>query len=72
MNDDEKRQLLRALGGVAVRHPLVKLEDIQFRECDTCRAKPGAPELCAGCQVNRASIELLKARVRLLEKGVPE
>jgi len=30
-----------------------------FQECDTCRAKPGAPTLCAGCLQNRESISQL-------------
>jgi hypothetical protein len=67
VNDDERRQLLGVLGGVVIRHPLVQVADIEFVECDACRTKPGAPRLCAPCQMNRASIELLKSRVRLLE-----
>ena len=31
-----------------------------FTECDTCRAKPGTPALCAGCLHNRALIGRLK------------
>jgi hypothetical protein len=31
-----------------------------FMECDTCRAKPGTPELCEGCRNNRALIYSLK------------
>lgn len=27
-----------------------------FMECDTCRAKPGTPPLCAGCLHNRSVI----------------
>lgn len=27
-----------------------------FMECDTCRAKPGSPPLCAGCLHNREVI----------------
>jgi hypothetical protein len=27
-----------------------------FMECDTCRAKPGTPNLCAGCLHNRQMI----------------
>jgi hypothetical protein len=30
-----------------------------FIECDSCRAKPGTPVLCAGCLHNRAVIERL-------------
>lgn len=31
-----------------------------FKECDTCRAKPGSPELCSGCLHNRDLIQKLK------------
>ena len=31
-----------------------------FQECDTCRAKPGMPPLCAACLHNRDAIEALK------------
>ena len=31
----------------------------RFRECETCAAKPGSPELCVGCIINRNTIELL-------------
>lgn len=34
---------------------------IRFQECETCAAKPGIPELCAGCVHNRASIAYLTA-----------
>ena len=33
---------------------------IEFVECDTCRAKPGTPTLCLGCQHNRSAIRLLR------------
>lgn len=29
---------------------------MDFMECDTCKAKPGSPTLCAGCLNNRAVI----------------
>lgn len=32
--------------------PLIEQPD--FRECDSCRAKPGAPTLCADCLQRRA------------------
>lgn len=35
----------------------------KFMECDTCRAKPGAPTLCEGCLHNRAVIERLTTPV---------
>lgn len=28
----------------------------EFMECDSCRAKPGSPQLCKGCLHNRALI----------------
>lgn len=41
---------------------------MEFRECDTCRAKPGSPILCSGCLHNRAVIEdALKARDAIRE-----
>lgn len=33
---------------------------VSFMECDTCRAKPGGPPLCAGCLHNRRVIEIAK------------
>jgi hypothetical protein len=33
-----------------------------FVECDTCRAKPGTPQLCRGCLINRATIEAAMTR----------
>jgi hypothetical protein len=38
--------------------------ELDFKECDTCRAKPGAPTLCAGCLHNRRVIAQLKNAVR--------
>lgn len=29
---------------------------LSFRECESCEAKTGTPELCAGCLHNRARI----------------
>lgn len=34
----------------------VKPDEAGFLECDTCRAKPGSPYLCAGCLNNRGKI----------------
>lgn len=31
-----------------------------FRECDTCKAKPGTPTLCMGCINNRALISQIE------------
>ncbi len=42
------------------------LHDVTFMECDTCRAKPGMPQLCGGCLHNRAIIGELKKAIRAL------
>ena len=34
--------------------------DRSFVECDTCRAKPGTPLLCAGCLQNRSTLGKLE------------
>ncbi len=36
------------------------MESFQFIECETCKAKPGSPELCASCLNNRSVIDKLK------------
>lgn len=33
--------------------------DLDFMECDSCRAKPGSPLLCKGCLHNRNVISKL-------------
>lgn len=44
-------------------HP--KEEKAEFEECDTCKVKPGSPDLCQGCVRNRLLIERLsKAEVK--------
>lgn len=43
-----------------------------FIECDTCRAKPGSPMLCEGCQHNRGVIERLTAPGTTLTDRVAE
>lgn len=44
----------------------------QFIECDTCRVKPGSPELCWGCFHNRMLISKLKqchcGKIKCLKK----
>lgn len=35
-----------------------------FVECDTCSARPGSPELCAGCLANRLTIQRLQEMIR--------
>lgn len=32
-------------------------DDLVFVECDSCRAKPGSPQLCNGCLQNRRTIQ---------------
>lgn len=41
-----------------------------FIECDTCRALPGTPPLCAGCLHNRLAIQTLKNMIERTAKGV--
>ncbi len=36
--------------------------NLQFQECESCSAKPGAPILCKGCLHNREVISKLLAR----------
>lgn len=33
-----------------------RLTQLEFVECDSCRSKPGSPQLCGGCRHNRAVI----------------
>lgn len=40
---------------------MIETTNAQFVECDTCRAKPGTPELCQGCLHNRGAISRLRA-----------
>ena len=43
--------------------PKPVIQEAVFVECDTCRAKPGSPTLCAGCLHNRQVIgELLRCK----------
>jgi hypothetical protein len=42
---------------------------IEFRECASCAAKPGAPTLCAACLHNRATINRLIAALRVVWHG---
>lgn len=37
---------------------------LEFMECDTCRAKPGTPELCRGCFHNRTAIYELNGMLK--------
>jgi hypothetical protein len=51
-----------------IRHRLASRADQfdqgDFVECDACSAKPGSPELCAGCLANRHTIGLLRRALR--------
>lgn len=42
--------------------------DADFEECDSCRAKPGSPVLCAGCLHNRTLIGRMQAEIDRLRK----
>lgn len=40
--------------------------DVEFVECDTCRAKTGSPILCNGCLKNRQIISNLVGYINKL------
>lgn len=40
---------------------------MEFIECNTCKALPGTPELCAGCYTNRRTISILQSKIEHLE-----
>jgi hypothetical protein len=42
-------------------HDMCQGDSLEFIECDTCRAKPGSPDLCRGCLHNRYLISQLRA-----------
>ncbi len=37
----------------------------EFMECQTCRVKPGSPELCTSCLHNRSLVEKLKNDLKI-------
>lgn len=41
------------------------IDDLNFKECAACKAKPGSPVLCASCQDNRAVINFLRNKINL-------
>ena len=43
-------------------------DNLEFMECDTCRAKPGCPVLCHGCLHNRAAINNLRKKRKHLKR----
>ena len=47
-------------------------KDLEFMECDTCRAKAGSPQLCFGCLHNRHLISIMKEVYDLRNKDVRE
>ena len=46
------------------------IDNLEFAECDACRAKPGSPTLCTACLVNRSIINSLKKRKRVKEMTI--
>jgi hypothetical protein len=42
----------------------------EFRECETCAAKPGSPYLCKSCLSNRATIEKLTTVLEEKDKEI--
>lgn len=42
----------------------------EFVECDTCRAKPGSPSLCAGCLHNRDTIHRLTGETNIISPTI--
>ena len=44
-------------------------KELKFKECDTCRSKPGSPILCEGCLSNRLTISFLRQKIKDLEEG---
>lgn len=57
LTEDEAKSLLNP--------PPDPSKRIAFKECDTCRAKPGTPILCEGCLHNREA--LYRAQERMAE-----
>lgn len=52
--------IARSLGGFEGSHG-DRFKRHEFVECDACRAKPGAPNLCYGCLANRTTVGDLRA-----------
>lgn len=44
-------------------------ETTTFRECESCAAKPGAPDLCRACLHNRSTVARLLAALRTAVSG---
>lgn len=42
------------------------VEHYDYMECDACRAKPGAPDLCRGCLHNRTLFFSLLAPIPMI------
>jgi len=47
-------------------------KQLVFIPCDTCRAKPGSPLLCAGCLHNRTVIDRLTPQTFLQVRQVAQ
>lgn len=45
---------MRRLRDLMTERQRADLDAGEWVECDTCTAKPGSPQLCAGCLANRA------------------
>lgn len=41
---------------------------MEYKECDTCAAKPGSPPLCSGCLYNRDLVQKLWQKIERLVK----
>lgn len=54
---------VKTYGGLSIYREVMEIlnphDPKKFMECDTCRAKPGSPELCKGCLHNRKLINKL-------------
>jgi hypothetical protein len=44
------------------------ISELEFMECDTCRAKLGSPTLCQGCLSNRSTFYEFKRQVEQLQE----
>lgn len=60
-------QLRRGFTPSALVMEYITLPQLDFMECDSCRAKPGTPPLCRGCFHNRELISSLKRAFRVYQ-----
>lgn len=54
-----------------MRIELADLSVLDFVECPTCSAKPGSPELCRSCLINRTTIERLATKLHEAVAPIP-